>query len=153
MVIIREAINTLVYTLNKVQIRNGMDKTCYEIWFGHSPLVKYFNIFGSKCYTRRDDDIGKFDPGSDEGMFLGYSLKSKAYICFNYRTKPIVECANVKIDEKFGTKEKIMDYNSYGDDYSRVANKGNELFFKTNNDVHNNLQIEDVREEEMKYMR
>ena len=40
-------------------------------------------------------------------MFLGYSLKSKAYICFNYRTKTIVECENVRIDEKFGTKEKM----------------------------------------------
>ena len=41
-------------------------------------------------YIKRDDDIGKFDPRSDEGMFLGYSLKSKAYRCFNYRTKTIV---------------------------------------------------------------
>ena len=45
-------------------------------------------------------------------MFLGYSLKSKAYKCFNYRTKTIVECTNVRIDENFGTKEKMIDYNS-----------------------------------------
>ena len=38
----REAINTSVYPLNKVQIRKGMDKTPYELWFGYSPLVKYF---------------------------------------------------------------------------------------------------------------
>ena len=42
-------------------------------------------------------------------MFLGYSLKIKAYICFNYRTKTIVECANVRIDEKFDSKEKMID--------------------------------------------
>ena len=64
------------------------------------------------CYIKRDDDIGKFDPRSDEGMFLGYSLKTKAYRCFNYRTKTIVECANVRIDENFGTKEKMVDFNS-----------------------------------------
>ena len=64
-----------MYTLNRVQIRKGMDKTPYELSFGHSPSVEYFMIFGSKCYIRRDDDIGKFDPRSDEGMFLGYSLK------------------------------------------------------------------------------
>ena len=92
----REAVNTAVYTLNRVQLRKGMDKTPYELWFGYSPSVKYFRIFGSKCYIKRNDDIGKFDPRSDEGMFLGYSLKSKAFRCFNYRTKTIVECANVR---------------------------------------------------------
>ena len=99
-----------------------MDKIPYELWFGHSPSVKYFRIFGRKCYIKRDD-IGKYDPRSDEGMFLGYSSKSKAYRCFNYRTITIIECANVKIDENFGTKERIMDYNSDGYDYSGMNNK------------------------------
>ena len=123
-----------------------MNKMPYELWFGHSPSIKYFRIFGSKCYIRRDDDIGKFDPRSDEGMSLGYSMNSKAYKCFNYRTKTIVECTNIKVDENFGTKEKIMDYNSDVDDYSKMTNRGNELFFKTNNDSQNNVKIEDMRE-------
>ena len=80
-------------------------------------------------------------------MFLGYYLKSKAYRCFNYRRKIIIECENVKINEKFLTNEKTMDYNSDRDDYFGMANRGNELFFKTNNDMHKNVQIEDVREE------
>ena len=74
----REAMNTIVYTMNKVQVRKDTNKTPYELWFGHSPIVKYFKIFGSKCYIKRDDDIGKFDARSDEGMFLGYSLKRKS---------------------------------------------------------------------------
>ena len=45
-------------------------------------------------------------------MFLGYSLKRKAYRCFNCRNKNVVECTNVRIDEKFGTKEMMLDYNS-----------------------------------------
>ena len=69
-------------------------------------------------------------------MLLGYSLESKAYRCFNYRTKSIVECANVRIDEKFGTKEKITDYNFDEDnDYSGMTNRCNELFLKTNNEL------------------
>ena len=117
----REVVNTIVYTLNKVQIRKGMGKIPYELWFGYSQSVKYFRIFGSKCYIKRNDDIGKFHPRSDECMFLGYSLKSKAFKCFNYRTKTIVECANERIDEKFGTKEKMIDYNSDEDyDNSRL---------------------------------
>ena len=61
-----------MYTLNRVHIRKGMEKTPYELWFGYSPSIKYFRIFGRKCYIKRDDDIGKFDPRSGEGMFLGY---------------------------------------------------------------------------------
>ena len=48
-----------------------MEKTPYELWFGYSPSVNYFRIFGRKCYIKRDDDVGKFDPRSNEGMFLG----------------------------------------------------------------------------------
>ena len=32
-----------------------------------------------------------------------------------------------------------MDYNSDGDDYSEMTSRGNELFFKTNNDLQNNV--------------
>ena len=43
--------------------------------------VSISEFFTSKCYIKKDDDIGKFDARSDEGMFLGYSLKIKAYRC------------------------------------------------------------------------
>ena len=97
----REVVNIVVYTMNRVQVRKDTNKIPYELWFGHSPIVKYFKIFGIKCYIKRDDDIGKFDARSDEGIFLGYSLKIKAYRCYNQRTKTIMESTNVRIDEKF----------------------------------------------------
>ena len=89
---LREAVNTTGYTMNKIQIKKDTNKTHYELWFGNTPMVKYFRIFGRKCYLKRDDDIGKFDAKSDEGMFLFYSLKRKDYRCFNYKTKTIVAC-------------------------------------------------------------
>lgn len=42
---------------------------------------------------------GKFDVKSDEGIFLGYSCKSKAYRCLNLSTHKIIESAHVRIDE------------------------------------------------------
>lgn len=68
----KEAISAVVYTLNKVHIKSDTCKTPYELWFGHVPNVRYFRVFGSKCYIKRDEDIGKFDARSDEGIFLGY---------------------------------------------------------------------------------
>ena len=36
---------------------------------------------------------------SDEGIFLGYSTRSKAYKCLNANTNKVVESANVNFDE------------------------------------------------------
>ena len=36
---------------------------------------------------------------SEEGIFIGYSNRSKAYKCLNTNTKKIVESANVNFDE------------------------------------------------------
>ena len=94
--------------MNKVQVRKDTNKTPYELWYGNSPTIKYFRIFGSKSYIKRDDDIGKFDARGDEGMFLGYSLKNKTYRCYNQRTKTIMESENVRIDEKFRIQERIV---------------------------------------------
>lgn len=95
----KEAISTAVYTLNWVQIKKGTNLTPYELWHGHASSVKYFGIFGSKCYILKDTRNGKFDAKSDEGIFVGYSTKSKAYKCLNSNTNKIVESVNVKIDE------------------------------------------------------
>lgn len=95
----RKAVSTMVYTFNRVHIKGEMGKTPYELWFGNTPIVKYFKKFGSKCYIRRDDIIGKFDPRCDEGIFLGYSNEIKAYRFYNKRLQRIVMNVNVKVDE------------------------------------------------------
>jgi hypothetical protein len=42
--------------------------------------VKYFIVFGSKCYIKREyGKIGKFDSRVDKGILVGYSSKRKAY--------------------------------------------------------------------------
>lgn len=42
---------------------------------------------------------GKFDVKGDEGIFFGYSCKSKAYRCLNLSTHKVIESAHVKVDE------------------------------------------------------
>ena len=105
----KQVVNTIVYTMNRVQVRKDSNKTCYELWFGHSPTTKYFRIFGSKFFIKRDDDICKFDDSSDKCMFLGYSFKRKAYRCYNQRTKTNMESATITIDEKFKKQERLID--------------------------------------------
>ena len=95
----REAVSTAIYTLNQVQAKKGTHSTPFELWYGYPPNVKYFKTFGSKYYILKDDKTGKFDAKSDEGIFLRYSTRSKAYKCLNTNTKKIVESENVNFDE------------------------------------------------------
>lgn len=95
----REAISTTVYTMNRILVKRGKDKNPYEYWHDRSPNVSYFKIFGSKCFIKRGDYVSKFDAKSDEGIFLGYSTKSKAYKCHNNWTKRIIESVDVRVDE------------------------------------------------------
>ena len=119
----RDAVNTTVYTIKRTQLSPDADKTPYELWFGNVSIVKHFRIFGSKCYIKRDDGVGKFDARSDEGIFLGYSIKSKAYRCFNLRLKKVIESTHVKIDEKFIVQERYYEYAPMIEDEPRLINK------------------------------
>ncbi len=89
-----------------------------------------------------------FNPRSDEGMFLGYSLKRKAYKCCNYRNKTILESKNIRIDEKFGTKEMMVDYNlDEEEDNFGIVIHNVEVFFETSNDLLNDVLAIDQRRE------
>ena len=50
-------------------------------------------------HSKRQRAVENFEPKSDEGIFLGYSDRSKAYRVFNHRTLSIMESAHVVIDE------------------------------------------------------
>ena len=81
-------------------------KTRYELWYGYKPNISYFKVFGSKFYILKESRKGKFDVKSDEGIFLGYSSKSKAYRCLNLSTHKVIESAHVKVDEFVEKTEK-----------------------------------------------
>ena len=85
--------------MKQLQVKKGTHSTPFELWYGYPPNVKYFKIFGSKCYILKDHRGDKFDAKSNEGIFLGYSTRSKAYKRLNVNTNKIVERANVNFDE------------------------------------------------------
>ncbi|GKB53032.1 retrovirus-related pol polyprotein from transposon TNT 1-94 [Tanacetum coccineum] len=94
------AVDTSTYILNQILIRAILGKTPYEILRGRKPTLDYFRVFGSKCFILNTKDyLTKFDPKSYEGVFLGYSQNSKAYIILNKHTRKIEESLNVTFDE------------------------------------------------------
>ncbi|GJS53160.1 retrovirus-related pol polyprotein from transposon TNT 1-94 [Tanacetum coccineum] len=81
-------------------LRAILGKTPYELLRGRKPTLDYFRVFGSKCFILNTKDyLTKFDPKSYEGVFLGYSQNSKAYIILNKHTRKIEESLNVTFDE------------------------------------------------------
>ncbi|GKB67263.1 retrovirus-related pol polyprotein from transposon TNT 1-94 [Tanacetum coccineum] len=94
------AVDTSTYILNRILIRAILGKTPYEILRGRKPTLDYFIVFGRKCFILNTKDyLTKFDPKSYEGVFLGYSQNSKAYIILNKHTRKIEESLNVTFDE------------------------------------------------------
>ncbi|GJR03580.1 retrovirus-related pol polyprotein from transposon TNT 1-94 [Tanacetum coccineum] len=93
-------VDTSTYILNRILIRVILGKTPYELLRGRKPTLDYFRVFGSKCFILNTKDyLTKFDPKSYEGVFLGYSQNSKAYIILNKHTRKIEESLNVTFDE------------------------------------------------------
>nr|GEV91430.1 retrotransposon protein [Tanacetum cinerariifolium] len=66
------------------------------------PSLEYFRVFGCKVFiVNTKVHLTKFDPQSYEGVFLGYSQTSKAYIVLNKETLRIEESLNVTFYESF----------------------------------------------------
>ncbi|KAI3757928.1 hypothetical protein L6452_05472 [Arctium lappa] len=95
-----EAVSTACHTQNRSIMHRRFNKTPYELMNGIKPNVKYFKSFGCKCYILNDrDNLNKFSPKADEGVFLGYSSNSAAYRVFMISARKVIETINVKIDE------------------------------------------------------
>ncbi|GJX26103.1 retrovirus-related pol polyprotein from transposon TNT 1-94 [Tanacetum coccineum] len=68
--------------------------------YSRKPTLDFFKVFGSKSFILNTIDyLTKFDLKSYEGVFLGYSQNSKAYVILNKHTRKIEESFNVTFDE------------------------------------------------------
>ena len=113
-----EAVNTACYVLNRVLIRPNLNKTPCELWKHRKPNIGYFKVFGCKCFIlNTKDNLGKFDPKSDVGIFLGYSNSSKAYRVYNKRTSVVEESMHVTFDESnpFSAEKGVANDDADGD--------------------------------------
>nr|GEV55272.1 hypothetical protein [Tanacetum cinerariifolium] len=95
-----EAIATACITQNRLIIHKRFDKTPYELMNKRKPNIKFFQVFGCRCYLLNDyDDVGKLKTKGDIGVFVGYSKESASFIIYNKQTRKIHESVNVNFDE------------------------------------------------------
>nr|GEW79694.1 hypothetical protein [Tanacetum cinerariifolium] len=95
-----EAIATACFTQNHSIIYKCFDKTPYELMNKRKPNIKFFRVFGCRCYLLNDyEDVGKLKVKGDIGVFVGYSKVSAAFKIYNKQTRKIHESVNVNFDE------------------------------------------------------
>ena len=123
-----EAVNTACYVLNRVLIRPHLNKTPYELWKDRKLNVGYFKVFGCNCFIlNAKDNLGKFDPKSDVGIFLEYSNSSKDYRVYNKRTLVVEQSMDVTFDESNpSSAEKVVINNDAYKELQEESSKDNQ---------------------------
>ena len=105
-----DAIAAACYTQNRSYRNKRFSLTPYEIINNRKPNVKFFHVFGSRCFIfNSKEHRNKFDVKADEGIFLGYSLTSKAYRVLNKRSRKIEETYYVTFDDSYVKKLKTTE--------------------------------------------
>nr|GEW74708.1 hypothetical protein [Tanacetum cinerariifolium] len=98
--LLAEAIATACFTQNHSIIHKRFDKTPYELMNKRKPNIKFFYVFGRRCYLLNDyKDVGNLKVKGDIGVFVRYSKESAAFRIYNNQTRKIHERVNVNFDE------------------------------------------------------
>ncbi|KAJ9544734.1 hypothetical protein OSB04_024441 [Centaurea solstitialis] len=91
---------------NRCLVVKRFEKTPYHLLYNKRPNMKFFHVFGCKCFVLNDRElVGKFDPKGDSAIFIGYAWETIAYKVYIPRTKLVVVSTNVT-QEKFTTELK-----------------------------------------------
>nr|GEW69486.1 Gag-Pol polyprotein [Tanacetum cinerariifolium] len=84
--LVREAMATACYTQNRSLIHTRQNKTPYKLVHNKKPDLTFFRVFSALCYpTNNSEDLGKLQPTTDIGIFVGYAPSKKDM--FRARTK------------------------------------------------------------------
>nr|GEW26573.1 hypothetical protein [Tanacetum cinerariifolium] len=140
-----EAITTACFTQNCLNIHKRFDKTPYELINKRKPNIKFFRVFGCRCYLLNDyEDVGKLKAKGDIRVFVGYSKESAAFRNYNKRTRKIHKSVNVNFDEisemaskQFSLEPVLSKLNETGKSSNRLVSKVDEA---SNNDLEDLFQ-------------
>ena len=97
-----EAVNTLVYLLNRLQTKSVQSKTSLEAWSSVQPTTKHLKVFGSLCYFQvLSVKRGKLDERAKKGIFVGYASESTIRMELKFRLEKM--CILMRILAGIGT--------------------------------------------------
>nr|GFB48008.1 retrovirus-related Pol polyprotein from transposon TNT 1-94 [Tanacetum cinerariifolium] len=145
-----EAIATARFTQNRSIIHKRFDKTPYELMYKRKPNIKFFRMFGCRCYLLNDyEDVGKLKAKRDIGVFVGYSKQSAAFRIYNKRTRKIHESVNVNFYEiskmaskQFSLEPGLSNLNEMGKSSNQSVSQVSETSKKDLEDLFHNFYDE-----------
>jgi hypothetical protein len=104
-----DAVLCTVYVKNMCPYHALKNKTPYEIWHGHIPLVRHLRIFGSTCYALIPKEQRRnLDVRSRKCIFLGYSNTAKGYHLYDETNNKFILSRDVILLES-SKKDKIVE--------------------------------------------
>jgi len=106
-----EAILTANHSRNRCPSRTLNGETPFKIWTGRTPVVNYFQKFGTTAFML-DKTIGKgkFKPKSGKCIFIGYSIQSKAYRLWDPEARKILRSRNVTFTGLYQPENNPVDF-------------------------------------------
>jgi hypothetical protein len=96
-----EAVNWIIYVLNRCPTNVVKDMTLEEVWTGMKPSVEHFRVFGCVAYVHIPNARRtKLENKSVCCVLLGVSEESKGYRLYDPTTKKIVTSRDIIFEEE-----------------------------------------------------
>lgn len=126
-----EAVKTASYLKNRLGTRTLVGKTPYEGWWKKKPDISNTRVFGCVVWVHTPKEKrNKLNAKAIECIFVGYSEQSKAYVCWDPKTRSCI----VSRDVVFGNEAVF----SMGGRKSELQNE---------NELRTELRTEELRTE------
>jgi hypothetical protein len=88
--VLREAVRTVVYVLNRTPIKSIEGSTQLEVWYGKKPSVQHLRTFGCIAYVRNTKPhLSKLEDHGHQMIFIGYEQGTKGYRVYDPVTKKV----------------------------------------------------------------
>nr|GEV75150.1 retrovirus-related Pol polyprotein from transposon TNT 1-94 [Tanacetum cinerariifolium] len=131
-----EAIATTCFTQNHSIIHKHFDKTPYELINKRKPNIKFFHMFGCRCYLLNDyDDVGKLKAKRDIEVFVRYSKEFVAFRVYNKPTRKIHESVNVSETSKKDLEDLFHNFYDEYFDSSKITKSPTTNVETSNNEI------------------
>ncbi|GKF83292.1 retrovirus-related pol polyprotein from transposon TNT 1-94, partial [Tanacetum coccineum] len=96
----RSSCHRMLYPKSFRHTSSSRKKTPYELLHDKFPDLSFFHVFGALCYPINDsENLGKLQPKTDIGIFIGYAPIKKEFQIYNRRTRRIIKTIHVDFDE------------------------------------------------------
>jgi hypothetical protein len=109
-----DAVLCAIYVKNMCQYHDLKNKTPYEMWYGHIPLVGHLRVFGFTYYALiPKEKRSNLDARSQKCILLGYSNTTKGYHVYDETNKKFILFRDViflESSKKYENIERQLDH-------------------------------------------